>query len=95
MNLTIQLTDEQVEKLAFDLIARRMESDKKVRVREVLPGEPTQERIEHLAKALEHALDRLKKLKDYQDGTFYVIPSVGHAIEYAEAALAPFRKEGA
>lgn len=63
-----------------------------IRVREILPGDPTPEQVATLTDALWHALERLKNLQSYQSGTAYVLPSVTAAIEYGEAALAPFRK---
>jgi hypothetical protein len=65
---------------------------KGIRVREILPSEPTQRDIHALTDALWHAVERMKNLQSYQAGTAYVLPTVNYAIEYAEAALAPFRK---
>jgi hypothetical protein len=63
-----------------------------IRVREILPGDPTQRDIDAMADALWHAVERMKNLQSYQAGTAYVLPTVDYAIEYAEAALSPFRK---
>jgi hypothetical protein len=65
----------------------------KVRVREVLPGEPTQERVQALVDALESISRRgviMGSVGDYREGQLHALSEVR---TIALTALAPFREK--